>query len=164
MTWRWTRTPWAQFSWSPGWVERGMSGDVWLIFMEESGQGVGGSGRPSLFSCSLVSVSVSLRGSWLLSLLPENRPRSRHGTQQSFQDTKRDTPKRARPQAVTTSVSRLTEISAEKQRSQVSGAAPPGPSPCAQGQNGPLIHASLEPLRTARLETPRSHPTLRQEQ
>lgn len=123
MTWRCTRTPWAQFSCPPSWVERGMSGEVWLIFMEESGQGLGGSRKPSLFSCSLVSVSV-LRGSWLLSLLPENRPLSRHGTQQSFQDTKRDTPKRARPQAVTTRVSRLTEISAKKQRSKVSMTAP----------------------------------------
>lgn len=49
-----------------------------------------------------------------MSLPPENRPRSRHGTQHSFQDTKRETPKRARPQAVTTRVSRLTEISAKK--------------------------------------------------
>lgn len=115
VTCRCTRMAWAQFSWPPGWVERGMSGEVWLIFMEESGQGVGGSRKSSLFSCSLVSVSVQLRGSWL-SLLPENRPRSRHGTQHSFQDTKRETPKRARPQAVTTRVSRLTEISAKKKK------------------------------------------------
>lgn len=44
-------------------------------------------------------------------------PRSLHGIQQSFQETKRETPNRAKPQAVTTSDSRLTDIS-EKMKSE----------------------------------------------
>lgn len=38
-------------------------------------------------------------------------PRSLHGIQQSFQETKSETPNRAKPQAVTTRDSKLTEIS-----------------------------------------------------
>lgn len=40
-------------------------------------------------------------------------PRSLHGIQQSFQETKIETPNRARPQAVTTRDSRLTDTSTE---------------------------------------------------
>lgn len=42
------------------------------------------------------------------------RPRSRHGIQQSFHETKRETPNKAKPQAVTTSDSRLTDTSASR--------------------------------------------------
>lgn len=45
------------------------------------------------------------------SLVVGESPRSLHGIQQSFQETKSETPNRAKPQAVTTSDSRLTETS-----------------------------------------------------
>lgn len=53
---------------------------------------------------------MGLRCPWG-SLVMGESPRSLHGIQQSFQETKRETPNRAKPQAVTTSDSRLTDIS-----------------------------------------------------
>lgn len=55
-------------------------------------------------------LRVGLRCPWA-SLVVGESPRSLHGIQQSFQETKRETPNRAKPQAVTTSDKRLTEIS-----------------------------------------------------
>lgn len=53
---------------------------------------------------------VGLRCPWA-SLVVGESPRSLHGIQQSFQETNRETPNRAKPQAVTTSDNRLTDIS-----------------------------------------------------
>lgn len=88
-----------------------------------------------------------------MSLPPENRPRSRHGTQHSFQDTKRETPKRARPQAVTTRVSRLTEISAKKKwKKSVSAMMPLRATLCAVQAEGPSRPFILkDPTLKARL-------------
>lgn len=44
---------------------------------------------------------------------------SRHGSQQSFQETKRETERRTMPQNVTMTDSRLTEISTEDQGKKV---------------------------------------------
>lgn len=59
---------------------------------------------------------VGLRCPWASFVVGE-RPRSLHGIQQSFQETNRETPNNAKPQAVTTSDNRLTDIS-EKVRQE----------------------------------------------
>lgn len=64
----------------------------------------------SAASCEDRGLIVGLRCP-CASLVVGESPRSLHGIQQSFQETKSDTPNRAKPQAVTTSDSRLTETS-----------------------------------------------------
>ena len=58
---------------------------------------------------------VGFRCPWA-SLVVGDSPRSLHGIQQSFQETNRETPNRAKPQAVTTSDNRLTDISVRGER------------------------------------------------
>lgn len=66
-------------------------------------------------SCEARGLIVGLRCP-CASLVVGESPRSLHGIQQSFQETKSETPKRAKPQAVTTSDSRLTETSGKVTR------------------------------------------------
>ncbi|TNN75810.1 hypothetical protein EYF80_013957 [Liparis tanakae] len=114
-----------------------MSGDVWLIFMAASGvamttgggdTGVSGASTDTTDATGVGSLATEpydddsrrfrddrglirgLRWPWA-SLVVGESTRSLHGIQQSFQETNRETPNRAKPQAVTTSDSRLTDMS-----------------------------------------------------
>lgn len=69
----------------------------------------------SAASCEDRGLIVGLRCP-CASLVVGESPRSLHGIQQSFQETKSETPNRAKPQAVTTSDSRLTETSEKATR------------------------------------------------
>lgn len=65
--------------------------------------------------CEARGLMEGLRCPWA-SLVVGESPRSLHGIQQSFQETNRETPNRAKPQAVTTRDNRLTEISEKENR------------------------------------------------
>lgn len=99
-----------------------MSGDVWLIFMADSGTSVGTEvslKKSALYSRSKSSCSVKTGCcSPCCSFKLEGQKRSRHGTQNNFHDTKSETPKRARPHDVTINDSRLTDTSDHRNREQ----------------------------------------------
>lgn len=97
-----------------------MSGDVWLIFMADSGTN-GGTDvclkKSPLYSRSRSSSSVRTGCcSPCCSFRLEGQRRSRHGTQNNFHDTKSETPNRARPHEVTINDSRLTDTSGHRHK------------------------------------------------
>lgn len=99
-----------------------MSGDVWLIFMADSGTSVATElslKKSALYSRSKSSSSVRTGCcSPCCSFRLEGQKRSRHGTQKSFHETKSETPNRARPHEVTINDSRLTDTSGHKNTEQ----------------------------------------------
>lgn len=96
------------------WASRWMSGDVWLIFMADSGSTVGALGsfsKSSLYSRSRPSTSVRTGCCSPCWSFRPGKKRSRHGTQNNFHDTNRETANSARPHVVTKRDSRLTDTS-----------------------------------------------------
>ncbi len=107
------------------WASRWMSGDVWLIFMDDSGSTVGALGsfsKSSLYSCSRPSTSVRTGCCSPCWSFRPGKKRFRHGTQNNFHVTNRETANRAKPHVVTKRDSRLTDTSgAITERNSVTG-------------------------------------------